>query len=81
MVRLRRPQNADVLEQSVFLNALLKRKGISWTKIFADLEKVVPYNVRIIQIRRFGTQLPVNLSEHRATQTCPATGQVDQPQR
>jgi hypothetical protein len=48
---LRKPQNAEVLEQSVFLNALLKRKGISWTKIFADLEKVVPYNVRIIQIR------------------------------
>lgn len=48
---LRKPQNAVVLEQSVFLNALLLRKGISWTKIFADLEKVVPYNVRIIQIR------------------------------
>ena len=48
---LRQPQNAEVLEQSVFLNALLLRKGISWTRIFADLEKVVPYNVRIIQIR------------------------------
>jgi hypothetical protein len=48
---LRKPQNAEVLEQSVFLNALLLRKGISWTKIFADLERVVPYNVRIIQIR------------------------------
>jgi hypothetical protein len=48
---LRKPQNAEAVEQSVFLNALLKRKGISWTRIFADLEKVVPYNVRIIQIR------------------------------
>jgi len=48
---LRKPQNAEVLEQSVFLNALLIRKGVSWTRIFADLEKVVPYNVRIIQIR------------------------------
>src|SRR5579872_3571480 len=48
---LRKPENAEVLEQSVFLNALLVRKGISWTRIFADLEKVVPYNVRIIQIR------------------------------
>jgi type IV pilus assembly protein PilN len=34
----------------VFLNELLLRKGISWTRIFADLEKVVPYNVRVIQI-------------------------------
>ena len=48
---LRKPENAEVLERSLFLNALLYRKGISWTKIFADLEKVVPYNVRIMSIR------------------------------
>jgi type IV pilus assembly protein PilN len=47
---LRQPENAEVLERSVFLNALLLRKGISWTRIFADLEKVVPHNVRVIQI-------------------------------
>lgn len=48
---LRKPENAEVLERSIFLNKLLYRKGISWTRIFADLEKVVPYNVRIISIR------------------------------
>ena len=48
---LRKPENAEVLERSQFLNALLYRKGISWTRIFADLEKVVPHNVRIMQIR------------------------------
>jgi type IV pilus assembly protein PilN len=48
---LRRPENAEVLERSIFLNALLYRKGISWTRIFADLEKVLPYNVRIMSIR------------------------------
>jgi Tfp pilus assembly protein PilN len=48
---LRKPENAEVLERSLFLNALLYRKGISWTRIFADLEKVVPYNVRIMSIR------------------------------
>jgi hypothetical protein len=47
---LRKPENAEVLERSLFLNDLLVRKGISWTRIFADLEKVVPYNVRVIQI-------------------------------
>ena len=47
---LRKPENAEVLERSVFLNDLLLRKGISWTRIFADLEKAVPYNVRVIQI-------------------------------
>ena len=48
---LRKPENAEVLERSVFLNALLYRKGISWTRIFADLEKTVPWNVKVLAIR------------------------------
>ena len=47
---LRKPENAEVLEHSVFFNDLLLRKGISWTRVFADLEKAVPYNVRVVQI-------------------------------
>lgn len=47
---LRKPENAQVLEHSVFFNDLLLRKGISWTRIFADLEKALPYNVRVVQI-------------------------------
>jgi type IV pilus assembly protein PilN len=49
--QLRQPQNAAVLEYSILLNQILLRKGISWTRIFSDLEKTLPYNVRIIQIR------------------------------
>jgi hypothetical protein len=49
--RLRRPENAEVLERSLFLNTLIERKAISWTKIFADLEKVMPYNVRLVSVR------------------------------
>jgi type IV pilus assembly protein PilN len=48
---LRRPENAEVLERSLFLNTLIERKAISWTKIFADLEKVMPYNVRLVSVR------------------------------
>jgi type IV pilus assembly protein PilN len=48
---LRQPENADVLERSVFLNTLIARKGISWTRLFADLEEVLPYNVRLVSIR------------------------------
>ena len=48
---LNQPENAEVLERSVFLNALLYRKGISWTRIFSDLEKTLPYNVKIVSIR------------------------------
>jgi len=48
---LRRPENAEVLERSLFLNTLIDRKAISWSKIFADLEKVLPYNVRLVSVR------------------------------
>lgn len=48
---LNKPENAEVLERSVFINTLLYRKGISWTRIFSDLEKTLPYNVKVLQIR------------------------------
>lgn len=48
---LRQPGNAQVLERSIFLNAIIQRKGISWTRIFEDLEKCLPHDVRIMAIR------------------------------
>lgn len=48
---VRRPENAEVLDRSILLNTLLQRKGISWTKIFSDLEEVLPYNVRLVSVR------------------------------
>jgi hypothetical protein len=48
---LKQPGNAEVFQRSLLLNALVERKSISWTRIFADLEHVKPYNVRVIQIR------------------------------
>ncbi len=48
---LRQPANAEVLERSLLLNTLITRKGISWTGIFGDLEKVMPHNVRLVSIR------------------------------
>src|SRR5258708_5808555 len=52
---LRLPQNAEVLERSVFINTLLYRKGISWTRLLADLEKTMPPNVRVLSIRPYVT--------------------------
>ena len=48
---MRQPQNAEVLERSQFINMLIARKGVSWTKIFNDLESVMPHNVRLISVR------------------------------
>ena len=43
--------NSIVLERSMFLNRLLRRKGISWTRTFADLESLFPPRVQMMQIR------------------------------
>jgi type IV pilus assembly protein PilN len=52
---IRKPDNAQVLELSVFLNTLLSRKGISWTRILADLEKTMPANVKMLNIQPYVT--------------------------
>jgi Tfp pilus assembly protein PilN len=48
---IHKPENETVLERSVFINTLLRRKGISWNQIFTDLEKTIPYNVKLVRIR------------------------------
>lgn len=48
---LNQPANAEVLEQSLFLNLLINHKAISWTKLFEDLETVMPPDVRLVTVR------------------------------
>ena len=43
--------NEEILERSLFLNQLITRKGISWTRTFSDLETVLPPRVLMMQIR------------------------------
>jgi type IV pilus assembly protein PilN len=47
---MRQPQNARVLDTSVFINDLIAHKSVSWSRLFADLEKTVPYNVKVMQL-------------------------------
>jgi len=49
--KLNQPGNEQVLARSLFLNQLLHRKGISWTRTFADLEEILPPRVRVISVR------------------------------
>lgn len=48
---LARPQNADVFATNVFLNELIARRSVSWTRVFEDLKTVVPSNMRVEVIR------------------------------
>ena len=47
---IRKPGNEVVLDRSILINDLIRRKAISWTKIFSDLEQVLPPNVRVVSI-------------------------------
>jgi type IV pilus assembly protein PilN len=48
---LARPQNADVFSTSVFLNELIARRSVSWTRVFKDLGTVLPNDIRLQVIR------------------------------
>lgn len=48
--RMRQPQNAAVLQQVEFLNALFQRKSFSWTAVLMDLEEVLPSGVQVTSI-------------------------------
>ena len=47
---IHQPQNAYVMETSLFINDLINHKSISWSRLFTDLEKTVPYNVKVMQL-------------------------------
>ncbi|MGO9242371.1 MAG: hypothetical protein ACLQBJ_16330 [Bryobacteraceae bacterium] len=53
--QLRQPASTVVFDRSAFLNILLQRKGISWTRMFADLEAVFPPSVRLVAVRPYLT--------------------------
>jgi hypothetical protein len=50
-LQMRRPENEIVIDRSILINSIIRRKAISWTRIFADLGTVLPANVRIAVIR------------------------------
>ena len=47
---LHRPENASVLERTVFINDLLYHKGVSWSLLLEDLEKTIPVNVKLLML-------------------------------
>ena len=47
---LNQPQNRELREQSQFLNQLFERKAFSWTRVFEDLEQVMPAHLHLISI-------------------------------
>jgi type IV pilus assembly protein PilN len=44
------PQNATIRDRSQFLNDLFYRKAFSWTRVFENLEDVMPPRVHVVSI-------------------------------
>jgi len=44
------PQNSSTRDRSAFLNDLFERKAFSWTKVFEDLERVMPARLHVVSI-------------------------------
>jgi len=43
--------NHSTRDQSQFLNGLIQRKSFSWTRVFEDLERVMPNRLHVISLR------------------------------
>jgi type IV pilus assembly protein PilN len=48
---LNQPQNREVADQSQFLNQLFVRKSLSWTRVFTEMEKLMPPNIHVVSMK------------------------------
>jgi type IV pilus assembly protein PilN len=48
---LNKPDNRAIADQSEFLNDLFARKSLSWTRIFTEMEKIVPPNLHVVSMK------------------------------
>lgn len=43
--------NRSTRDQSQFLNGLIQRKAFSWTRVFEDLERVMPNDLHVVSLK------------------------------
>lgn len=46
-----RPDIARLRERATFVNAAIDERSFDWTKMFMDLERIVPVGVRVVSIQ------------------------------
>lgn len=68
---LNEPGNKVTAEKSRFLNDAIQRKSLSWTRIFMDLERMMPQGLHVVSIKpefakdnRLGIHLTVGGNSH-----------------
>jgi type IV pilus assembly protein PilN len=48
---LNKPTNRVIADQSDFLNDLFARKSLSWTRLFTEMEKLVPPELHVVSMK------------------------------
>ena len=48
---LNQPKNRDIADQSQFLNELFARKALSWTRVFSEMERLMPANIHVVSMK------------------------------
>ena len=48
---LNKPANRVIADQSDFLNELFARKSLSWTRIFTEMERIVPADLHVVSMK------------------------------
>jgi type IV pilus assembly protein PilN len=48
---LNKPANHVIADQSDFLNQLFARKSLSWTRIFTEMERIVPPGLHVVSMK------------------------------
>jgi len=48
---LNKPENRDVAERSEFLNQLFARKALSWTRVFTEMERIMPPDLHVVSMK------------------------------
>ena len=49
-VALKDPKTVEVMNRAQFLNNLIEQRTFPWTRMFADLEQILPPGVRVVSI-------------------------------
>src|SRR5271167_3065050 len=48
---LNKPENRDIADQSEFLNQLFARKALSWTRVFSEMERIMPPDLHVVSMK------------------------------
>jgi len=48
---LNKPENRDVADQSDFLNQLFAHKSLSWTRVFTEMERIMPPEIHVVSMK------------------------------